>query len=130
LAADSGHDDLVAILLAAHAKPDGPAPDFHGHPPLTAAVKQRCMACVQRLMAAGATIDLRDELGNTALFYTAFAGDAAIAKLLLDAHANPLIANRAGWTPAYNAYYHDKRDVVDALRAAGVRDFNMHDPSP
>ena len=58
----------------------------------------------------GARIDQRDALGITALNMACVKEDVAMAKFSLDSGANPLAMNRAGWTPAFTAKYHDKPD--------------------
>ena len=49
----------------------------------------RNAAILHRLIDAGASVDLRDAWGRTALFYAASAGNAVAVRLLLDAGANP-----------------------------------------
>jgi uncharacterized protein len=53
------------------------------------------------LIAAGATVDLRDSNGNSPLGKAVFSsrGDGAVVKLLRDAGADPYAENASGVTP-------------------------------
>lgn len=62
----------------------------------------------------------------TALARATAEEDADSVHVLLAAGANPLVPSRAGWTPAFTAKYHDKQDLIDFYRDAGVTDWEMH----
>lgn len=128
MAAEGSHVDAIDVLIALHANLDGRGDNGYGYAPLGLAAEKGCIECVQHLVAAGAKLDRRDSLGMTALNYAAAGEHIEIVKLLLDAHADPYAANRAGWTPAFTASYHDKPELVELFRAHGVTDFTMHDP--
>jgi ankyrin repeat protein len=130
LAAERGQADALEALLVAGAKPDGQGADGTDDPPLPAAAGAGCIPCVQQLLKAGARIDRRDALGLTALNWATANDNAALVKLLLAAKADPLAANRAGWTPAFTAQYHNRADVLALYQAAGVTDYDMHPPPP
>jgi ankyrin repeat protein len=125
MAAEEGHVEAVDALIALHANVDGHGAPGHGYPPLASAAERGHLDCVRHLLAAHAQIDRRDSLGMTALSYACAQEHVDIVEALLDAHADPLIANRAGWTPAYTCFFHNKEAP---MRARGVKDFAMHAP--
>ena len=126
LAANFGKLEAIDALLIAGANPDGGS----GYGPLGLATEAECVPCVKRLLSGGAHVNHSDTLGMTALHFAAIKENAELAKLLLDAKADPLVANRAGWTPAFTAQYHANPDVLAVFRAAGVSDFDMKPPPP
>ncbi|RDK39904.1 ankyrin, partial [Aspergillus phoenicis ATCC 13157] len=83
---------------------------------------------VKALIAAGAGLDIRvnssDEYGGTPLLnaVNSVEGHAKIFRLLLEAGANPHIADREGWTPlAYLLRFRqDNVQLFKLLLAAGV----------
>lgn len=127
-AANSGHVDALAVLLAAGARRDGTGENGTSYPPLVTAAEARCLPCVRALLAAGAQVERRDVLGITALGYAAIKQDVAMVRALLDAHADPMAANRAGWTPAATAEANQAREIVELFRARGVTNFELQPP--
>ena len=57
------------------------------------------MQCLVGNKAVRATIDVQDKIGITAIWSASVEGHAEIVKLLVDAGANPMVANRHGHTP-------------------------------
>ena len=85
-----GYTISVLLLLAIT------SPAF-GHA-LTDAIMQGNAEEVQRLLAAGTEVDVRDNYGNTALHDAAFSGHLAIVTLLLEAGADVNVRNEQGET--------------------------------
>ena len=71
---------------------------------------------IRLLLQHGAALDLRDESGQTALFFASYAGSAEAVSTLLAAGANP----NAGRGPLLIAASEDHLDVVKRLLAAGA----------
>ncbi|MBX3193378.1 MAG: ankyrin repeat domain-containing protein [Labilithrix sp.] len=128
LAAEAGHLEVVDALLVAGADVNGRAPDGTGYPPLVVAASRPRVDIVRRLLVAKARIEQRDILGMTALCAATAKGNIEVARVLLAAGADPLAANRAGWTPAFTASYQDRNDFIGLYRDAGVTDFAMRAP--
>lgn len=127
-AANSGHLDALAVLLAAGARRDGNGENGTSYPPLAMAAEHTCLPCVRYLLQAGAPVDSRDILGITALGYAVIKQDLEMVRTLLDAHADPMAANRAGWTPAATAEANQQRAIVELFRARGVTNFELQVP--
>jgi len=130
LAANFGQLDALDALLVAGAKVDGTGADGTGYPPLALAAEHLCVPCVKRLLAAGAQVDRRDVLGMTALNHVVAKENIELVDILLAAKADPMVASRAGWTPAFTAQYHGEAQVMDRFRKLGVTDFGMQPPPP
>jgi ankyrin repeat protein len=96
---------VVAALLAHGVSIDAPVPG--GISPLMIAAALGAIPSVKRLLARGASVNLRDEQGQTALhaacqfaFASADPGAArALIEALLDAGAELDAQSRAGQTP-------------------------------
>jgi ankyrin repeat protein len=81
---------------------------------------------VRMLIAAGAPLDHVNNLGWTAVIESIVLGDggarhAATLKALIDAGANPNLADRSGATPLALARSRGYRQMVALLEAAGAR---------
>ncbi|MEZ4282813.1 MAG: ankyrin repeat domain-containing protein [Myxococcota bacterium] len=87
LAIESGHPELVRLLLEHKADPKIASP--LGEPALILAVRSGDRRLVQPLLAAGAPPDARSRSGYTALMEAARAGSSAIVDLLVAAGADP-----------------------------------------
>jgi ankyrin repeat protein len=70
---------------------------------------------VKLLLKSGATVDLRNDKGQTPLGGVAFKGYAEIATLLLDAGADPL-ADQGGQTPVDYATMFGRQEILVLLR--------------
>ena len=75
---------------------------------------------VDLLIAAGARVDVANDLAITPLYLASVNGNAAIAKRLLDQGANPNAASATGVTPLMEAARSGSADVVRALLARGA----------
>ena len=71
---------------------------------------------VKLLLKSGATVDLRNDKGQTPLGGVAFKGYVEIATLLLDAGADP-VADQGGSTPADFATLAGKTEILALLQA-------------
>ncbi|HZI20007.1 MAG TPA: ankyrin repeat domain-containing protein [Pyrinomonadaceae bacterium] len=69
-----------------------------GRTPLMLAAFKGDLPAVRRLLAEGADVNARDEVGDTALMFAAFRGHEAIVNLLLSRGANVHARARNGWT--------------------------------
>lgn len=78
--------EIVQALLDAGADPDTRHPAYYNATVLMLAVNNRDEAMVRLLLDAGADPNLVDKAGDSALNWTTFYGDAAIAEVLLAHH--------------------------------------------
>ena len=118
---------VLLTLLAAASGPAAAAVDA----PLADAVMRQDDQAVRSLLAAGADVDAPRGDGMTALHWAAQHGDAATARRLLDAGADPEaatrlgrhtplhVASRAGHAPVIAALL-DHRADAEALTSAGA----------
>jgi ankyrin repeat protein len=101
-----------------------PAPNLPESPgeALHRAVRAGNLAGVQRLIAAGAPVDARDDLGSTPLLDAAWAGKAEIADFLIQHGADVNAHHReAGSTPLQYAVLTGRPDMVSLLLKSGAR---------
>jgi ankyrin repeat protein len=94
-------DDVAMLeaLLAAGESPD--VQDEQGFTPLHFAAQEHSLSAGVALLNAGATVDLENAFGNTALFVAVFnsKGRGELIDLLRSSGADPLHANASGQTP-------------------------------
>jgi ankyrin repeat protein len=123
------HMPMVELLLEAGADVNGAADPGLGYPPLVYAAEEGQIACVRRMLEAGADLEHRDRLGFTALAQAVVKDRREIVKLLLARGADPLAPNRAGHTPAFIAGFRgDRAEIEQIFQDAGVTDFGMRRP--
>jgi ankyrin repeat protein len=77
-------------------------------------------AAVQKLLAQKADVNLPQVDGGTALHWTVYRDDLALADLLLGAKANVKAANRVGMTPLTMAALYGNPAMIDRLLKAGA----------
>ena len=82
------------------------------------AAKAGDAAAVERALLAGAGVDERDEQGWTALCWAAGAGEAALARLLIDRGADVTLTGTDGRTPLMIARAASRAEAADVLTAA------------
>jgi len=91
---------------------------------LMAAVRQRDLELVNKLLSEGANVNDQDEQGWTALHWAAGSGYAAMVRLLLDHHADITARGRDNRTAGMVARAAARNDVVELLvqaeKAAGA----------
>ncbi|PKA52465.1 E3 ubiquitin-protein ligase XB3 [Apostasia shenzhenica] len=90
IAAANGHDEMLSMLLERWGKPD--ALNRHKQTPLMAAAMRGKIACVEKLLRAGANILMFDSgHGRTCLHYAAYHGHSDCLQAILQAaHSNPV----------------------------------------
>ena len=90
--------------------------DKAGFAPLHFAAQQSQVAAVALLLELGATVDVRDGFGNTPLWRAVFSarGDASVVRRLLDAGADPDLANDSGVSPRQLARQIQGADAIVA----------------
>ena len=105
--------DLAGIRDRLEAGDNVGQADRQGFTALHFAAQQSQTEAVKALLAAGAPVDPQDRFGNTPLWRAVFdsRGQGMTVQLLLEAGADPDIANKAGATP---------RDLVTRMGAAEV----------
>ncbi len=87
IAASTGNARMVDALLGAGALPN--VADGTGDTALMAAVRAGSQECVERLLARGADVRLRDREGRAALDWARLERADSLAALLVAAHAEP-----------------------------------------
>jgi ankyrin repeat protein len=103
----------------ADAGADVAAANRSGERPLFWAAGTGTIEAARRLLERGAPVDAPDADGHTALHAAADGGHAEMALVLLDARADPRLANRAGERPVDLARRRGYDDVVRLLEARG-----------
>jgi ankyrin repeat protein len=118
-------DTSVVELLARHNLPLDLDSQKVGGTPLCVAAYGNNENVVAALLAHGARIDARGELGRTALHLAAQAGHAKVVRLLLDHGAQRELADRLGRNPVHLACEEGHDNVIDALSwDAALRDWS------
>ena len=112
----SGNPRPVRKLLDAGADPNARSED--AEPVLHLATQ--VVAVVRELLRAGARVDERDELGNTALMTCARDEDLAMVRELVKHGADVNAVNRDGDTPLTNAASWGSEKVVKHLLSHGA----------
>jgi hypothetical protein len=122
LAAGSGSDQIVDLLLAAGSLIGGPT----GEPsPLFAAVHAGRSNTLERLLRKGLPPDARSATEDTPLIAAAARGDTAIVRILLDGGASIDAQNAAGNTALIEAVRSGQAAVCAMLLRAGA-DAGLH----
>lgn len=116
-----GHLEILELLLAHGA--DLRSTNRYGGTALIPAAERGHVATVQRLIEAGIDVDHVNRLGWTALLEAVILGDGgeryqAIVRLLLDAGANPALADGDGVPPLAHARRLGHRAIEALLHAA------------
>jgi ankyrin repeat protein len=100
LASFFGHPEAVRLLLENGANPNLASANAQRVAPLHSAVAGGKAEIVRMLLARGADVHARQDLGFTALHGAAVEGGEEMIRLLLDHGADPAARNVAGKTPA------------------------------
>jgi len=91
-AVQAGDADVVDRLLENGAEIDAVHPTYHDATALMIAAGDNEVELVQRLLAAGAGVNLGDKNGDTALNWAVYSGHYETAQLLLEAGADPRLS--------------------------------------
>jgi ankyrin repeat protein len=121
-----GYEEKVRLLLAHGANPnlhEDPDPADYGRftTPLIDATRDGTrLGIMQKLLAAGADPNQRDNLGMTALMSAATFGSIGALNLLLASGASATLETNNGQTALHFAMTRDSPDVVRRLIEAGL----------
>ena len=94
--------EAVKLLIAAGGDPDHVTEEGNMTPLISATVLENT-DIVKALVENGAKVNWQDDNGDTALMYAVYNFSYKSAKILIDAGADPYLANREGYTPAESA---------------------------
>ncbi|HEU5249903.1 MAG TPA: ankyrin repeat domain-containing protein [Thermoanaerobaculia bacterium] len=115
LASFFGHPEAAKLLLATGADPNFAAQNSTRVAPLHSAVAGGNVEIVRELLARGADVHARQDVGFTALHGAAAEGGEEMIRLLLDHGADPAAKNDAGKTPADLARERGREKAVALL---------------
>ena len=118
MAAENGHHEVVAALIAARANVDLAMND--GFTPLLVAAQNGHHEVVAALINANATVDQAMKDGSTPLLMAAMNGHLEVVTALVNANATVDKAYEHGATPLYMAAGNGHHEVVTALIAANA----------
>ena len=94
--------EAVKLLIAAGGDPNHVTEEGNMTPLISATVLENT-DIVKALVENGAKVNWQDDNGDTALMYAVYNFSYKSAKILIDAGADPYLANRDGYTPAESA---------------------------
>lgn len=119
-----GHLDILKMTLSHGA--DLQSTNRYGGTALIPAAERGHVETVQTLIDAGVAVDHVNNLGWTALLEAIILGDGGqrhqqIVDLLLQAGADPYLADREGTTPLQHARSRGYREIENSLLAAAKR---------
>ena len=117
-AVEGGHAEVVRVLLAAGADPNGVG--YAGRPLLIAAAEGQGADVVRALLAGGADVTRKGAGNATALHAAAEAGKRDSVELLLAAGAKVTARTTYGWTALHSAVRRGDLPMVRSLIAAGA----------
>jgi len=124
LAGASGRSEIIAAMLPL--KPDFSIRNRYGGNALIPACERAHVETVRLLLTSGIDLDHVNDLGWTCLLEIVILGDGGphhqeVAKLVLDAGANPNLADKDGVTPLAHARQRGQRAVAALIEKAGGR---------
>lgn len=124
LAGASGRTEMVAAMLPL--KPDLKIRNRYGGNALIPACERAHVETVKLLLTSGIDLDHVNDLGWTCLLEIVILGNGGrrhqeVAKLVLDAGANPNLADRDGVGPLAHARQKGQREVARLIEQAGGR---------
>ncbi len=118
-AIDAG--DVTALARMLHTTPPDTVVNGGGRSLLMVAIEESNLPAVELLLARGASRDLRDEQGLTALSLASQMGFKEAVEVLLEAGADPNVRDLAGLTALDLAEEHGSHDIVAAMLRAGAK---------
>jgi hypothetical protein len=124
LAGALGRAEIIAAMLPR--KPDLSIRNRYGGNALIPACERAHVEAVKLLLTSGIDVDHFNDLGWTCLLEIVILGDGGlrhqqVAKLVLDAGANPSLADKDGVTPLAHARQRGQRAVAALIEQAGGR---------
>lgn len=124
LAGASGRAEIVAAMLPR--RPDLSIRNRYGGNALIPACERAHVETVRLLLTSGIDLDHVNDLGWTCLLEIVILGNGGprhqeVAKLVLDAGANPNLADKEGVTPLGHARSRGQRAVAALIEQAGGR---------
>lgn len=122
LAGALGRAEIIAAMLPR--KPDLTIRNRYGGNALIPACERGHVEAVKLLLSSGIDLDHVNDLGWTCLLEIVILGDGGtrhqqVAKLVLDAGANPSLADRDGVSPLSHARQRGQRAVAALIEQAG-----------
>lgn len=125
IAAVADDPELMSLAIALGNRADRITSPYDGTA-LIAAAHLGHDEVVRRLIAAGAPLDHVNNLGWTALIEAVILGDGgpahvAVVRALIEAGADPAIADRSGVTPLAHARDRGYREIAEIIAAAEKR---------
>ena len=106
--------EIMSLLLAS-----GSDPNFSGQWGHTALMEANTAAKVKLLVTRGAQVNVRDEMGQTALVHAVDRGEVEVVEALLQAGADASIPDEKGATALMHALQDPKRVVAAQLLLKG-----------
>lgn len=124
LAGASGRAEIIAAMLPL--KPDLTIRNRYGGNAMIPACERAHVETVKLLLSSGIDLDHINDFGWTCLLEIVILGDGGpphqeVAKLVLDAGANPNLADKDGVTPLAHARQRGQRAVAALIEKAGGR---------
>jgi ankyrin repeat protein len=124
LAGASGRTEIIATMLPL--KPDLSLRNRYGGDALIPACERAHVETVKLLLTSGIDVNHVNNLGWTCLLEIVILGDGGprhqqVAKLVLDAGANPNLADKDGVSPLAHARKRGQSEVAKLITAAGGR---------
>ncbi|AOO84299.1 ankyrin repeat domain-containing protein [Bosea vaviloviae] len=122
LAGALGRAEIIAVMLPR--KPDLTIRNRYGGNALIPACERGHVEAVKLLLTSGIDLDHVNDLGWTCLLEIVILGDGGprhqqVAKLVLDAGANPNLADKDGVSPLAHARQRGQRAVAALIEQAG-----------
>ena len=136
--ADTELDPLSAFFAGQADLPPGVATSPIGAHLLTQLAESGSVASVEALLKAGVPIDVRGNMGETALHWACWKGNTTLMRVLLD-HGAPLDAKESTYGAVPSGWLHhgatncgegDYAEGARILLTAGVRDWNEPSGNP
>jgi ankyrin repeat protein len=110
------YDDMEDVDLAlSHNVPVDSADDY-GRTAMHMAAANGHEEVIARLLAAGASVVLKNSEGNTPLHWACLNGHKAVVKILLDKGAVAAVVNNSGKTPVDDALSRGYTEIFELIR--------------
>lgn len=107
-AADQGYDAVVDLLLEHHANTETP---YWGQTPLLIAARKNHTVCVEKLIQAGANINVVDWCHKSVLYFAALHKNVGLMNILLRAGIDVQATLKDFQSETYLGYGHDKEAI-------------------